>query len=171
MRFLTLIGRMLRHDKISLTLAALVVSAVAGGTVAYVHATNQSTPAVIYACVNNSAGTVHIVSATATCTTNETLYTWNQQGPQGEAGPQGPRGLQGLKGDAGPQGPSGPAGPQGLQGATGPQGQNGDTGAAGATGPQGPSGPAGATGPAGAAPPAQHLSGQILRSNEAVIAL
>jgi len=86
---------------------------------------------VIYACVNNSSGTIHMVTADDTCKANEVALSWNQQGPAGDTGPQG------AKGDTGPQGPLGAAGPQGPAGATGPQGLTG------ATGPQGPAGQAG----------------------------
>jgi hypothetical protein len=36
--------------------------------------------AVIYACVNNSSGTIHVVSSADTCSTNEVALAWNQQG-------------------------------------------------------------------------------------------
>ncbi len=118
-------------------------------------------------------GTVHVVGVNGftsnDCTTNDSLLTWNIQGPQGDTGPQGlqgntgPQGPQGEKGDQGATGATGPQGPQGIQGnagnngldgapgiqgntgATGPQGPKGDTG------PQGPQGPQGATGPQGPA--------------------
>ncbi len=86
----------------------------------------QSAPTAVHACVNNSSGTIHIVAATATCSSNEIALAWNVTGPQGPAGPVGP---------TGPQGPAGP------QGATGPQGPQGSTGALGPQGPAGPSGP------------------------------
>src|SRR6266850_1843795 len=77
---------------------------------------------VIYACVNNSSGTIHMVTADDTCKANEVALSWNQQGPAGDKGPQG------AKGDAGPQGPLGATGPQGPTGATGPQGPAGQAG-------------------------------------------
>jgi len=82
----------------------------------------------IYACVNNGSGTIHIVAPNATCQSNEISLVWNAAGPQGPAGPTGAQG---------------PAGPQGIQG---PPGAQGPAGAAGATGPQGPIGPAGPPG-------------------------
>lgn len=39
-----------------------------------------------YACVNNSSGTIHMVSADDTCSANEQLVTWNSEGPQGIPG-------------------------------------------------------------------------------------
>jgi hypothetical protein len=71
---------------------------------------------VIYACVNNSSGTIHVVSAADTCNANEVSLIWNQQGPTGATGPQG------AKGDTGPQGPMGNPG---LQGPVGPAGDGG----------------------------------------------
>jgi hypothetical protein len=79
----------------------------------------------IFACVNNSSGTIHIVAQNVPCQNNEMLLVWNVvglQGPQGPVGPigpvgpQGPIGLTGPQGPAGPQGPVGPAGPQGPPG-------------------------------------------------------
>ena len=46
----------------------------------------------LYACVNNSSGAVHFVSASTTCAHNETLVSWNIVGPPGPAGPPGPPG-------------------------------------------------------------------------------
>src|SRR5262245_33449910 len=57
----------------------------------------QTGPAVIYACVNNSSGTIHVIAPTATCSANEIRLQWNSAGP---TGPQGP------KGDPGPPGPT-----------------------------------------------------------------
>ncbi len=87
----------------------LVAALVGATTIGFAAAT---TAGVIYACVNNSSGTIHIVSATTSCANNELLLVWNAEGPTGA------------------QGATGPAGPTGAQGATG---------ATGATGPQGPS--------------------------------
>lgn len=58
---------------------------------------------IVYACVNNSSGTVKIVAPNATCQNNETLRTWNTVGPVGPTGPAG------YTGATGPQGPPGPA--------------------------------------------------------------
>jgi hypothetical protein len=79
-----------------LTTALIAALAFSAGAAVVAHA--QDTPAVIYACVNNSSGTIHIISATGTCSSNEMLLNWNQQGP---AGPQGPQGLPGGSGSGG----------------------------------------------------------------------
>src|SRR6266481_7003965 len=87
---------------------------------------------VIYECVNNSSGSLKILtppypspftSATA-CHNNETLYT-----VEGNPGSTPPAELPGATGPTGPTGPSGPTG------ATGPMGPQGPIGLTGATGP------------------------------------
>ncbi len=88
----------------------LALALVGGSAVTFAAAASTG---VIYACVNNSSGTIHLVGAAETCSTNEVALAWNQQGPKGDAGPQGLKGdtgAPGLKGDTGPQGPTGPAG-------------------------------------------------------------
>jgi Collagen triple helix repeat (20 copies) len=97
-------------------------------------------PAQIFACVNNSSGTIHIIARNATCNNNEILLVWNTVGPQGPVGPAGPAG---PVGPVGPIGPAGPQGPIGLAGPTGPAGP------AGPAGPQGPAGPPGSQGEPG----------------------
>ena len=72
----------------------------------------QATGDEITVCVNKS-GVVHMVGEgfkRADCKNNETLITWNIQGPKGEKGDKGDQGEQG------PVGPQGPAGPQGEPG-------------------------------------------------------
>src|SRR6516165_7323705 len=91
----------------------------------------------IFACVNNSSGTIHIVAQNAPCQSNEISLVWNAVGPQGVPSPAGP---------AGPAGPIGPIGPTGATGAQGVAGPVGPQGPAGAQGPAGPTGPAGANG-------------------------
>lgn len=87
-----------------------------------------------HACVNNSSGTIFMVSGPEDCGNNESYVMWNQegpagpQGPQGEPGPAGPPGADGADGAAGPQGPSGPPGADGADGAPGPQGPAGPQG-------------------------------------------
>ena len=61
----------------------------------------------INACVNNNSGAIHVVGANDTCSANEMLLSWNQQGLQGATGPQGPAGPQGATGAPGPQGEAG----------------------------------------------------------------
>ena len=108
------------RNRIVFAIAALMSALV----LTYV-ATAQSTATVYFACVNNSSGTIHMVSQPGACSLNEILVSWNQTGPQGLTGPTGP---------AGPMGPVGPQGPKGDAGATGAQGPRGDTGAAGPAG-------------------------------------
>ena len=68
----------------------------------------QSDEVMYYACVNNSSGTIHMLSSSdQTCANNEMRIEWNSVGP---AGPQGPQGLKGDQGDPGPQGEPGPPG-------------------------------------------------------------
>jgi hypothetical protein len=94
----------------------------------------QVSNSLIYACVNNGSGTIHIVAPNAACSTNEISLVWNAVGPQGPAGPAGPAGAQGPVGASGPQGPAGPVGATGPAGPVGP---------IGSTYPIGPPGPAG----------------------------
>src|SRR5215469_931292 len=100
-------------------------------------------PAQIFACVNNSSGTIHVITPNAGCSNNEITLIWNTVGPQGPHGPIGPVGPVGPQG---PIGPIGPVGPQGPQGVAGPAGAAGAPGAPGAQGPQGPQGPPGPPG-------------------------
>ena len=88
-------------------LVIVFVAALIGATtVGFAAAT---TAGVIYACVNNSSGTIHVVSATTACANNEVALSWNTEGPQGATGPTGPTGPTGLTGPTGATGPSGAA--------------------------------------------------------------
>src|SRR5437763_10679061 len=58
----------------------------------------------VYACVNNSSGTIHIISASQTCSTNEQMVSWNQQGLAGATGATGVTGATGPRGATGPKG-------------------------------------------------------------------
>lgn len=149
-------------------LTATLVLALAGTSVTgFVLAV---TSGLIYACVNNSSGTIHVVSSTTTCANNEILLVWNAESVGGAPGATGPTGATGDTGPTGPTGatgPTGPIGPTGATGATGPtgatgaqgptgstgtqgiQGPKGDTGAQGIQGPRGDTGPAGPTGSTG----------------------
>ena len=105
---------------------ALVIGSVFGGV-----AMAQSTSPVITACVATNNGGVRVVDGASACKPNETVVSWNQQGPAGPPGPQGP---------TGPTGPTGPSGPKGDPGAAGAQGAVGPIGPKGDPGPRGPAG-------------------------------
>jgi hypothetical protein len=158
MRYVNLPGHIVRRGKTALIVGGLALVTVTAASAHPGPVANQ----VIHSCINNSSGTIKIVSATTTCNNNDMAVDWNAVGPQGAtgpagpAGPVGPAGPQGPKGDTGATGPAGPAGPVGSVGPVGPagpQGPKGDTGATGATGAQGPAGPTGPTGPTGATGP------------------
>ncbi|MHB8574812.1 MAG: hypothetical protein ACYDCQ_05715 [Dehalococcoidia bacterium] len=142
MQLAPVLARLWRHGG-----AVLVIGGLVAGTATNVIARPANAPAIIYSCVNDSSGTIKIVSATDTCHNHETALSWNQQGIQGPVGPRGP---QGEKGAAGATGAAGAPGATGPAGAVGPTGAMGDTGATGATGAPGAVGPAGAAGPQGA---------------------
>src|SRR5439155_4046386 len=130
-----------RNSRMVIALAVVLVMSRAG-------LADAITTRLIYACVNNSSGTIKIVSAASQCSNNEIQLVWNGEGVAGPTGPTGPTGATGATGATGPTGPSGANGVAGPTGATGVAGPTGPSGASGATGPQGP------TGPAGGAPPA-----------------
>jgi hypothetical protein len=144
--------------------AAIVLSAFGPNDAAQAQQVQQ-----LYACVNNSSGTIKMVAPGTVCENGATLFVWNVAGPQGMIGPQGPQGPAGPMGAAGPAGATGgtgPAGPAGATGMTGPAGPAGPQGPAGLSGPQGPIGLTGLTGPAGAQGP-QGPAGGILSALEA----
>jgi len=121
--------------------AAIVLSAFGPNDAAQAQQVQQ-----LYACVNNSSGTIKMVAQGTICENGATMFTWNVTGaigPQGPAGPAGPQGSTGATGATGVTGPAGPAGPQGPAGPSGPQGPIGLTGLTGPAGAQGPQGPAG----------------------------
>jgi Phage Tail Collar Domain/Collagen triple helix repeat (20 copies) len=109
-----------------------------------------TTAGVIYACVNNSSGTIKIVAATDTCPANWTALSWSDQGSAGATGATGATGPAGATGATGPAGATGAAGTNGTNGTNGATGATGAAGATGAVGASGPQGPTGATGPQGA---------------------
>lgn len=114
-----------RSLALGLSLVVIMAGAVA---VAQVAASDEGS--VLYACAKED-GLLRLVGDSSACRRNETLHSWNVQGP---IGPQGPEGEQG------PPGPMGPTGAQGPQGLTGPMGPAGPMGPTGAQGPQGPAG-------------------------------
>jgi Collagen triple helix repeat (20 copies) len=91
---------------------------------------------IIWACVKQVGGAVHIVGATTQCKRREVKLSWT--GAKGERGVTGAAGAKGVTGATGAQGVPGPTGAQGVTGATGPQGVTGATGSKGSTGPAGP---------------------------------
>jgi hypothetical protein len=70
---------------------------------------------VIYACVNNSSGTVKIVAADTVCHQNSTLVHWNQEGIPGQDGTDGVDGQDGTDGQDGADGQDGVAGISGYE--------------------------------------------------------
>jgi len=70
-----------------------LTAAVVGGV-----AIAQTSSAVITACVADNSGNVRIVGSANDCKPNETLMSWNQQGPQGEPGSDGADGRDGVSG-------------------------------------------------------------------------
>lgn len=137
-----------KRGRVALIVAAALVMAGAG---AAAYAALGGGNDVIRACVDLRGNVRIIDSSSDRCRDNETLLTWNQQGPQGATGPAGPIGLPGAAGPAGAIGLTGAAGPAGTQGATGVAGP------AGATGPQGPAGPPGLAGGGAGTPNIQNV--------------
>ena len=87
----------------------------------------SSSGSTYYACLKN--GNLSQVGTSAPeCKAQETLISWNQEGPVGPQGPQGPIGPVGATGAQGEQGPAGEKGDQGDPGAQGPVGAQGPAG-------------------------------------------
>ncbi len=105
---------------------------------------------IIWACVKQVGGAVHIVTVETHCRGGEVKLSWTgatgEKGATGATGATGARGPQGVTGAAGANGATEVGG--GVTGATGAQGVTGATGAQGATGPTGATGAQGSTGPA-----------------------
>ena len=87
--------------KRNLLVVLTIITALAIGGASAVVA-NGNSGNVIYACVNNSSGTVKIVAADTVCHENSTLVHWNQEGTPGTDGVDGTDGTDGEKGDPGP---------------------------------------------------------------------
>lgn len=111
----------LKSPLVSAIVSALVTASLVGG----VAIAQTSSTGVITACVGQN-GNLRLVDDASECRGQETVITWNQQGPEG---PQGPAG--GPEGPQGPEGPEGPAGPQGEQGIQGEPGVDGIDGVSG----------------------------------------
>src|SRR5258706_9874951 len=106
--FLSSFARGFLGSRIGMTMT-LVIALVGTTTIGFAAAT---TAGVINACVNNSSGTIKIVSPSDTCPTNWTALSWADQGSAGATGATGA---------------TGPTGPAGVTGATGPAGAAGTT--------------------------------------------
>lgn len=130
------------------TLAILIISITVLGLTMGLWTYSQAVDDIITVCVRKS-GLAYVIGGGfkhSDCKNNDTLLTWNIQGPKGDKGDTGPRGElgpvgpKGDRGDVGEQGPIGLTGSQGIQGESGPKGDKGDTGERGEIGPQGPAG-------------------------------
>src|SRR5215204_606573 len=68
-----------------------------------------------FACVHEKNSQLRLVNPSEACGKNESLVSWNAQGPKGDngnTGPQGPKGEQGPVGLIGPRGFPGNIGPK-----------------------------------------------------------
>lgn len=85
------------------SIACLFVGASTAAQQPAVSAKVIQSPAVVtfFGCVDNTSGSIRVVSNTTACKSSEHKIHWSQKGPRG---PQGPQGLQGAQG---PQGPAG----------------------------------------------------------------
>jgi len=108
--------RHLFRTRLGRILATALIAALAFGSGSAVAAFAVATPSTIYACVNNSSGTIKVIDAVTACGTNEIKLEWNTAGPQGATGATGATGAPGPQGAPGPHGA---VGPQGLQGPAG----------------------------------------------------
>lgn len=80
--------------RLALTSASVVLAT--SGALIGISSAESGETSTVYACVDNTKGTVRIVSSTTTCARTETLRTWNVTGPAGPAGPQGTPGDPGA---------------------------------------------------------------------------
>ena len=163
----------MKIKRIGILLALVAALAFAAGSAVVAYADQAASQ--IYACVNNSSGTIHVIDAAAACAGNEVKLVWNTQGPQGVKGDTGAQGSQGVKGTDGKTVLSGAGAPAATLGSdgdfyidtaanaiygpkasgawgnptslVGPQGAKGDTGLQGVKGDPGAQG---IQGPAGA---------------------
>jgi len=130
----------------AVAIGACVVTAVLGGTITYAVAEpSPPSPHTFYACANGSQiipGSM-AVDAIPSCSKNQNVVSWDENGAMG------PTGATGKNGQDGAPGPAGPTGPRGADGHDGAQGPMGATGSAGTDGHDGAQGPIGATGARG----------------------
>jgi hypothetical protein len=125
----------------TLVVAVLAFTGIASGT------TNTSIPTTYSACASQS-GSMRMLKAGTSCKANESLMTWNKSGAQGVGGATGPAGATGSAGKTAATGASGASG----------------VGAVGATGATGSTGSDGRDVRLGRDQPAEHGSGDLLRS-------
>jgi hypothetical protein len=100
--------------KRNLLVVLTIITALAVGGASAVLA-NGNSGNVIYACVNNSSGTVKIVAVDTVCHGNSTLVHWNQEGTPGQDGTDGVDGQDGTDGQDGADGQDGVAGISGYE--------------------------------------------------------
>src|SRR5260221_12761163 len=110
LRFLSSLARGSLGSRIGMTMT-LVVALVGTTTIGFAAAT---TAGVINACVNNSSGTIKIVSATDACPPNWTALSWRDQGSAGATGATAATGPTAPAGTTGGHGPAAPAGGAGA---------------------------------------------------------
>ncbi len=110
--------------KRNLLVVLTIITALAIGGASAVFA-NGTSGNVIYACVNNSSGTVKIVAADTVCHENSTLVHWNQEGTPGQDGNDGTNGTNGTNGTDGTDGRNGTDGTDGTDGEKGDKGDPG----------------------------------------------
>ena len=116
---------MIKYSRTAPLLGALIIVVLAFGFWGY----SQAAGDVITVCVKHD-GVMHVIGGEfkrTDCKKNESLLTWNIQGPQGEQGIQGEKGEKGDTGEKGEQGVQGEQGEKGDKGETGATGQNGNT--------------------------------------------
>jgi len=79
--------------------AGSLVGLVLGAGLVTVVSAHPGTPAtgVIHSCINNSSGTIKIVSPDGACLNNEIAVDWNAQGLQGPPGAQGAAGATNVR--------------------------------------------------------------------------
>src|SRR6476619_666779 len=99
-----------------LGICAIVLLLAGAGLGAGVTAFAVTSDPSVHACVANNTGAARIVSASASCYSNEHILTWSVTGP---IGPIGATGAAGAPGATGPQGATGSTGATWSQGVAG----------------------------------------------------
>ena len=99
---------LLANKKFTLITSAIVSIALVMTAWTYIRAADGQ----ITVCVKKN-GNVYVIGSEysrSNCKGNDTLLSWNIQGPPGPQGPQGEQGPEGPQGSPGPQGIPGPEG-------------------------------------------------------------